>query len=280
MTPNGNPDRGPCHTHRLPARTAPGETPGRCPACLRAPASRGPARHPAHHPALRGLVGVSRHRRGRPGRTGGVGRLRLTARGLGVRAVLVRRHAHRQLQRDLAVPDGPVRGAHGHRRVRTGGLLAGGRARRAHRRARARVGRPARLPRPVVQRRLGPYDLRARPRLRAGRVCAAGPGAAARRGRRVRGAGHHGVAGGRAVPGRRGGRFPARTGPGAGPRAPGAARRGRRADHAAVPFAGEQPMPAGRIWPPVVLGLAVTALARATGGSPGGAGRCTRPGPC
>ncbi|MEU6636706.1 MULTISPECIES: hypothetical protein [Streptomyces] len=27
------------------------------------------------------------------------------------------------------------------------------------------------------------------------------------------------------------------------------------------PFAGEQPMPAGRIWPPVVLGLAVTALA-------------------
>lgn len=30
------------------------------------------------------------------------------------------------------------------------------------------------------------------------------------------------------------------------------------------PFSGEQPMPAGRIWPPVVLGLAVTALAPRT----------------
>ncbi len=183
MTPNGNPDRGPCRTDdRPPPRTAPGETPGRCPARLRTPASRAPARHAAHHPRCTRCGGSFSPPAGRSGRAAGMGRLRLAARRIGVRAVLQHGGVHTANYCDLAVY-----------------LMA--RARRAQSpavsglaawwlaavlivgpgRAQAAVGPSASPPlAPVVQRRSGPYDLRARRRLRAGRLRGTGPGTAAR----------------------------------------------------------------------------------------------------
>ncbi len=227
--------------HPAPARPA---TAGHPPAHASAP-SAAAAPDPAHrrrlrHAPVRDLGGVSRDgRRGsrRPVRLGG---LRRPAPGRGLRAVLVRRDARRQLQRAVTAVDGAAGGAY---RLRPGGPgrhLVAGRPADTHHREGAVVARAAGRARPVGQRRHGALHVRPRAGLRLGRPARSrGPTAPARpahRGGPGRAARHPGQPVGRTLRPRRGRRISAGPAVRQVPRPRHPARRRRLADDPAVPL--------------------------------------------